>query len=381
MFQSEKPEEILTSNTIIVATTNSTQRNSVAALIEKLPDFEVIARTGDLMNTYNQVEARMPTAVLISDSLANLAEFEVMRALFSSLDVRWLVLTAPGKAHKSTSFDTLGSDLFSVPGDADAKTIEGQLRSLTRSSPYRKPAISQGRKPALASITPHPKSTNSKFSSSIVRPNLTQPEPRDITHIADTVILIGASTGGVDALLSVLSCFPRDCPPTLVVQHTGSGFGESLSSLLNRQCAATVALAKDPQPLRRGTILIGAGTRTHLVFKNGTIPSAECIAGSQMSGHMPSVDMLFKSAVGIAPRITAAILTGMGKDGAEGLLELRKAGAATYAQDEASSVIFGMPRAAIEIGAAQKTLPLGKIGPALLRGPNIQGRHSRRVLS
>lgn len=364
----------MTEKTVIVATANSAQRQKVAALIDGMPDFKVIARTADLMNTYNQVEARVPSAVLISDSLANLAEFEVMRALFSTLEVRWLVLTAPDKSHRTASSNTPASDLFSVPGNAEASIIEGQLRSLTRSKLHRaSPLPPEGTRAGLAKAGP-PKLATAETVTAARRGSPTPP-----AQGSDSFILIGASTGGVDALLSVLSCFPEDCPPTMIVQHTGAGFGESLAALLNRQCAATVMLAGQSQTLRRGTILLGAGTRAHLMLKTGTPPSAVCIPGTHVSGHMPSVDKLFKSAVAMAPRITAAILTGMGKDGAEGLLALRNAGATTYAQDEASCVIFGMPRAAVEIGAAQMTLPIDKIGPALLRGPKNQRRHQRQV--
>ncbi|WP_299938701.1 CheB methylesterase domain-containing protein [uncultured Pelagimonas sp.] len=372
----------MTNKTVIVATSNATQRNQISELVERILGFQVIGCTGDLMNTYNLVESRVPNAVLISDSLANLEEFEVMRALFSTLDVRWLVLTAPNKAHRSTSSTNVGSDLFSVPGNATATVIEGQLRSLTRSGPCRHPpakqsasakertdarlAMQRSKMPACAPKTHKHKVASPKSSRA------SQSEP---------IILIGASTGGVDALLKVLSCFPSNCPPTMIVQHTGLGFGASLAGLLNRQCAPSVKLAQEPTPLKRGNVIIGAGNKAHLVLETGSILSATLQHGDQVTGHLPSVDMLFESSVQLAPRISAAILTGMGRDGAKGLLKLRQAGAVTFAQDEASSVVYGMPRAAVEIGAAQSTLPIDQIGPALLKGPKWHSVQHRKVLS
>lgn len=357
----------MTNMTIIVATNNSAQRRSITELVDALPDFKVVSCTGDLMNTYNQVEARLPTAVLISESLASLPEFEVMRALFSAMDVRWLILTAPDTSHRKAPVNAVGSDLFSVPGNAAIETILGQLRSLTKSSVSRPVPIRRRSNPAQDPVQRTPRAA---AKTPLVKTNASQtcvgvPAVKQ----QDSLILIGASTGGVDALIKVLSSFPTNCPPTLIVQHTGAGFGESLARLLDRQCQARVTLAFEKHRLQRGSILLGAGTRAHLTLDNASHPSAVCLHGKQMSGHMPSVDMLFKSAVRFAPRVTAAILTGMGRDGADGLLDLRNAGATTIAQDEASSVIYGMPRAAIETGAAKLILPLHEIGPALLKGP------------
>jgi two-component system chemotaxis response regulator CheB len=183
---------------------------------------------------------------------------------------------------------------------------------------------------------------------------------------SDPIILIGASTGGVDALLAVLTRFPQECPPTLVVQHTGSGFGESLAGLLDRQCLPNVLLANGPMPLRRGQILVGAGIRAHLVLDGRAATRVTTIADGPVAGHVPSVDRLFLSALPVAPRVSAALLTGMGRDGADGMKALRLAGAHTLAQDEASCVVYGMPRAAVEQGGVDRVLPLNKIAEALL---------------
>ncbi|MBO9467393.1 chemotaxis protein CheB [Tropicibacter sp. R15_0] len=369
----------MSTNTVIVATTSLAQRNQIATLVNGLKDFVVIAKTGDLMNTYTHVEEKVPNVVLISEPLASLPEFEVMRALFATLDVRWLVLTSLGASHRSKSSINPGSDLFSIPGNSSAAVIEGQLRSLTRHgrhslSPISRERSLKNRKPVADPAT-----------SSAPRPALKQVAstalPARETTKNTPIILIGASTGGVDALLTVLGSFPIDCPPTLIVQHTGAGFGESLAGLLDRQCKPRIALSNGEAVLERGQITIGAGNKAHLVLQNDAPARSFSMTGDPVSGHLPSVDMLFKSGLRWAERISAALLTGMGKDGADGLLQLRKAGARTFAQDEASSVVFGMPRAAIENGAATAVLPIDKIGPALLKGPQSSGLQPRKVLS
>ncbi|MFW2545587.1 CheB methylesterase domain-containing protein [Primorskyibacter sp. 2E107] len=335
----------------IVAISDPAQRNRLAAFVDSLPDFRVISCTADLMNTYNEVEISLPKAVLISSRLAALPEFEVMRGLFSALDVRWLVVTEPNHAfglrRPVSAGSPSGSDLFAVPENAAPQIIANQLRSLTRTeTPFSRPEL-PGRSPLPAPIT------NFRTAASNHR-------------LPEKVILIGSSTGGVDALISILSAFPVDCPPTVIVQHTGAGFGESLASLLDRQCSARVTLSAGRQVLQRGTILIGAGTKTHLVLETGDKIYACPQEGTPVSGHLPSVDVMFESAVGLAPRVSAALLTGMGRDGASGLRKLKDAGAHTIAQDEATSVVFGMPRAAVELDAAHAVLPLNRIGTALL---------------
>ncbi|WP_225030528.1 CheB methylesterase domain-containing protein, partial [Xinfangfangia pollutisoli] len=183
---------------------------------------------------------------------------------------------------------------------------------------------------------------------------------------ADRLILIGASTGGIDALLQILAAFPADCPPTAIVQHTGAAFSDSLIRLFARCAAARVVTAESGVALQAGTIMVGAGCRGHLTLRPGKALITEVTPGAPVSGHMPSVDMLFRSALPIAPRVAAALLTGMGRDGAQGLLELRQAGARTLAQDEATSVVYGMPRAAADLGAAERIVPLARVAPELL---------------
>ena len=185
----------------------------------------------------------------------------------------------------------------------------------------------------------------------------------------DRLILIGASTGGVDALLNVLAGLPANTPPVAVVQHTGQGFSDSLIRLLDRRAAVEVRGAIDGMALLPGLVCLAAGTAAHL--RIGGHPTrtlrAQFAAGPPVSGHTPSVDELFRSAVPFAGSVIAVLLTGMGRDGAAGMLALRQAGASTIAQDEASSVVYGMPRAAWESGAAEVSLPLDQIAPEILR--------------
>lgn len=182
------------------------------------------------------------------------------------------------------------------------------------------------------------------------------------------LILIGASTGGISAIESVLASFPADCPPTIVVQHIREGFVAGFVQRLHSRCGPRVVIAADGETLCRGTVYIAADAERHLTVAGQGNPRCRLLPAPPRHGHRPAVDPLFESAVHRASGVAAALLTGMGSDGAAGLGALRRAGALTIAQDRATSIVWGMPRVAAESGAAKLVLPLDRIGPALLAG-------------
>jgi two-component system chemotaxis response regulator CheB len=177
------------------------------------------------------------------------------------------------------------------------------------------------------------------------------------------IIMIGASTGGVEAVETVLREFGPDCPPTMITLHMPPAFAASFAARLDARNHPQVALAFDGAPLAQGKVYLAPGGDTHLSVDASRTPICRLVPGEKISGHRPSVDALFASAIPVADKVVAALLTGMGRDGAEGLLALRRAGARCLAQDEATSVVYGMPRAAVENGAADGGTPL----PAMAR--------------
>jgi two-component system chemotaxis response regulator CheB len=190
---------------------------------------------------------------------------------------------------------------------------------------------------------------------------------RSVRRPSEVVIAIGASTGGPEALRTVLEAFPADAPGTVVVQHMPAAFTGAFARRLDGLCRVTVKELQRPEPITTGTVFIAPGDR-HLVVRatpNGLV--ADVRPGPRVSGHCPSVDVLFNSiAEAVGGRAVAAVLTGMGADGAAGLLELRRRGAGTIAQDENSSVVWGMPKEAAQNGAAEAVLSIEKISGALL---------------
>lgn len=182
----------------------------------------------------------------------------------------------------------------------------------------------------------------------------------------DVVIAIGASTGGVEALFAVLSALPPDCPPVLVVQHMPANFTGSFAQRLDRECPIHVVEAADATPIRRGTVYIAPGGETHMELAGGVHGRIRLRRGDLCSGHRPSVDVLFHSVVELGRGAVGAILTGMGADGAEGLLAMRQAGARTLGQSRDSCVVYGMPRVAFELGAVEREVSLSAMPEAIL---------------
>lgn len=186
------------------------------------------------------------------------------------------------------------------------------------------------------------------------------------------VIVIGASTGGVEALHTLLADFPEDCPPTLIVQHINACFAEAITQSLDRAVRPRVMLAQSDMPLTPGTVLLAPGNDRHLQVAGAGSHFLRCVLreGDPVSGHRPSVDRLFASLAATlgaerGHEALGILLTGMGQDGAQGMAQLASIGARTIAQNQASCVVFGMPRAAIELGAASDVLPLDRIAAAV----------------
>lgn len=181
------------------------------------------------------------------------------------------------------------------------------------------------------------------------------------------LIAIGSSTGGVEALQVLLSSFPPDCPPTMIVQHVDSRFAPAIARTLNAACPARVTLAEADMPLRQGHVYLAPGDERHMMVSGTRNLYVKLRPGDPVSGHRPSVDALFHSvALNIGAEAVGILLTGMGADGAKGLLAMAKAGAHTIAQDEATCTVFGMPRVAISLGAANVVAPLDRIAQLAL---------------
>lgn len=322
---------------LLLAEPNPARQKQAVDCLSSIPGLSVSSVCADLTSAFDEAEHRTPDIALIAAELTRKPEFETMEMLFRMLSMKWMQIAWNNRTVGRSSLQTGGGSPLIVDLSRPASEISNQLRGRAQKAAPAFPASTAG---------------------------LLRAPP---SHTTKDLVLIGSSTGGVDALLRILGSFPKDCPPTLIVQHTGSSFSAGLARLLDRNIAPQVKEATDGATVSPGTVLLAPGSESHMVIEGRHNLVCKLRPQDPVSGHRPSVDVLFKSAVPVAQRVTAALLTGMGKDGGAGLLDLRKAGAHTIGQDKETSVVFGMPRYAAEIGAVCKTLPLGAIGPALLR--------------
>jgi two-component system chemotaxis response regulator CheB len=194
------------------------------------------------------------------------------------------------------------------------------------------------------------------------------PPPRRMLRTTDRIIAVGASTGGTEAIREFLIGLPADSPAIVIAQHIPAAFSAPFTRRMDSLCALSVCEPHDGQLIMPGHVYIAPGGRHLLVERDGARYRCRLNDGPPVNRHCPSVDVLFRSvAQKVGPNAVGVILTGMGDDGARGLKEMRDAGARTLAQDEASSVVWGMPGAAVRLGAVEEVLPLGKVAEAVMR--------------
>ncbi len=200
-----------------------------------------------------------------------------------------------------------------------------------------------------------------------VRRNVAPPARLSLARTTHCVVAIGSSTGGTMALQEILTALPATAPGIVIVQHMPAGFTRAFADRLDKLCALDVKEAEEGDTVSPGRVLIAPGDRHMVLERYGAVYRVGLRDGPRIGLHKPAVNVLFKSVAQYAGRnAVGIILTGMGRDGADGLKEMRDAGARTIAQDEASSVVFGMPKEAIALGAAERILPLSGIAHGLL---------------
>lgn len=326
---------------VLVVDDSAVVRDVLARELSADPEIEVVDTAIDPYIARDKIVALRPDVVTLDLEMPRMDGLTFLGKLMHFLPLPVVVVSSLTPQGSEAALDALAAGAFDVvakPGPSYsvgemAQQLAATIKAAAKSTPRRRGATATetARIPAL-------KRTTSR------------------------IVGIGASTGGTVALERVLSALPLDAPPTVVVQHMPEGFTRSFAERLNMQCAVEVHEAADGDLLAPGKVLIAPGNRHLLVRRSGATYRAVLKDGPPVSRHRPSVDVLFKSLAGCAgPDGVGVLLTGMGTDGAAGLLDMRTAGALTLAQDEASSVVWGMPREAVELGAACDVLPLDEM--------------------
>lgn len=333
---------------VLVVDDSATMRGLIGARLRSHGRIEVVGGASDPYEAREAIKALNPDVITLDvemPKMDGLAFLEKLMRLRPMPVVMVSTLTEAGAVAAVRALELGAFDCISKPGGNSTESGFDRLNDVVV-------AAAESRR-----IRPAP------------RVRRIEEVPTSYTP-TDRLVAIGSSTGGVEALTVVLSGLPANCPPIVITQHMPPRFTESLAKRLNGISAPTVVEAKDGDVLRVGHVYIAPGGTRHLEVVNSPNLSLRLRAGDPVNGHRPSVDVLFSSVAAVyGSDALGVILTGMGRDGAAGLLEMRNAGATTFGQDESSCVVYGMPRAALEMGAVERQLPLEDIASAILKAP------------
>ena len=328
----------------LVVDDSATMRQLIASALQQDPDIEVVGQAADPLQARQAIKALNPDVLTLDIEMPNMGGLEFLEKLMRLRPMPVVMvstLTEHGAEATLRALELGAVDYMAKPAAGHlasfvglATMVKGAARARVR-SPVREQALRL---------------------DGCERPN---------GHL----VAIGSSTGGVEALLAILSQFPSRCPPTVVTQHMPASFTRSFAQRLNRLCAPHITEAVEGAILAPGQVYIAPGGSAHLqVIRTGGALRCRLHEAAPVNGHRPSVDVLFESVARAAGRAAVGvILTGMGRDGASGLLAMSRAGARTLGQDEASCVVYGMPKAAFEAGAVEQQHPLEGLAAAILR--------------
>jgi two-component system chemotaxis response regulator CheB len=334
---------------VLIVDDSAIVRKIFSEELSKYPDIEVIGTAPDPFAARDKIIALKPDVITLDIEMPRMDGLTFLRKLMKYYPLPTIIvssLTPKGGKLTLEAMEIGAVDVIAKPGGSyTVGNMSAQLAEKIRAASQAR-VISRCPDSSLAQRAP-------------------------LTALAQTshkVIAIGASTGGTEALKQVLTRLPANSPGIVVVQHMPANFTASFAERLNSLCQVTVKEAKDNDSIVTGLVLIAPGNFHMILRRSGARYYVEVKTGPMVHHQRPAVDVLFKStAKYVGPNAIGVILTGMGADGAEGLLEMRNAGAGTIAQDEQSCVVFGMPKEAIKMGAAEKILPLEQIAPEMMR--------------
>ncbi|GBR09227.1 protein-glutamate methylesterase/protein-glutamine glutaminase [Acetobacter oeni] len=338
---------------VLIVDDSKTGRAFIAAALERDPDIEILGTAGDPFEARDIIMRDQPDVITLDVEMPNMNGLQFLEKIMRLRPIPVVMVSGLTVRGADVAIEALQLGAFDCfPKASGVSGID-----------------------AYAGLIPIVKAA--AVSGVARRPSLRPAMPRrdvPVRPIADgradavEIIAIGASTGGVEALGEILPSLPETIAPVVITQHMPALFTTSLAARLNRLCRIEVTEARDGIILQPGHAYIAPGGQHHLHVRQvaGRL-MASLDAGEPISGHRPSVDELFSSVARAAGRrAVGVILTGMGRDGAAGLLAMREAGGRTIGQSEGTCVVYGMPRAAVELGAVEKTLSLGNIANALI---------------
>ncbi|MBN1956633.1 MAG: chemotaxis response regulator protein-glutamate methylesterase [Desulfuromonadales bacterium] len=339
---------------VLIVDDSALVRNILSQGLALDPGIEVVGTASDPYIARDKIIELQPDVLTLDVEMPRMDGVAFLRKLMPQFPVPVVMvssLTQRGKQITMEALDAGAVDFVAKPTSNVASGLNAmlmELRSKVKIAATANVSHWKGKRPAAA--VQAPVATSSALAES-----------------TDKVIAIGASTGGTEAIRRVIEKFPATTAGTVIVQHMPGGFTKMFSDRLNQLCAMQVKEAEHGDRVRAGLILIAPGGKQLEIVRSGGFYQVRLGGEEKVSGHCPSVDVMMNSvARHVGANAVGAMLTGMGQDGAQGMLAMRQAGARCIAQDEASSVVFGMPKVAFEKGGAERLVPLENIAQSLL---------------
>jgi two-component system chemotaxis response regulator CheB len=339
---------------VLVVDDSALVRKAITDALADDPEIEVVGSACDAYVAREKIERLAPDVLTLDLEMPRMDGLTFLRILMAHRPLPVVVVSSLTQAGSQAAMDAVEAGAVDVLAKPDGTLSIGALAdrlafhvkaAAAAGGRLRRPAGREPPAPPLPAVAPGR-------------------EPRGL-------IVIGASTGGVEALRTVLPRLPLGLPPIVVVQHISAHFARIVAERLDAVCRIRVREAGDAEPLRPGTCAIAPGDHHLAVERHADGLRTRLLQSPPIHHCRPAVDVLFRSAAEAAgPRVVAALLTGMGSDGAVGLQAIRQAGGTTIAQDEASCVVYGMPRAAVALGAVDRVVPLAGIPEAIVAAVN-----------
>jgi two-component system chemotaxis response regulator CheB len=347
---------------VLVIDDSAVVRQALQTILNDDPEIEVVATAQDPFVAAEKLKKVKPDVITLDVEMPRMDGITFLIKLMKQHPIPVVIcssLVADGSLTTTKALEAGAVDIILKP------TL-GTQRFIEESKEMIRDAI-KAASHARVSKLQRPNTPEQKLSADAVL-SKRLPTQKAMDETTEKVIVIGASTGGTEAIKEVLMGMPLGCPGIVIVQHMPEGFTRSFAQRLDGLCQIHVKEAENGDAVLRGQALIAPGNKHTLLKRSGARYYVEVKEGPLVSRHRPSVDVLFRSAAKYGgSNIVSAILTGMGDDGANGMLELHQAGAWTCAQDENSCVVYGMPKEAVLRGGAQHELPLAKIADNLLK--------------
>jgi two-component system, chemotaxis family, protein-glutamate methylesterase/glutaminase len=355
---------------VLIVDDSAVVRQTLAAVLESDPDITAMTPASDPFVAARRIQAELPDVITLDVEMPRMDGITFLRKLMAQRPIPVVMcssLTEQGSETLMQALEAGAVDVILKPRVGTAQFLmESRLRiceavkAAAHAKLQRLPAARITRAPPTGKLTadvmlPPPLPGHGSAGNAMAR-------------TTERVICIGASTGGTESLRVVFEALPAASPGIVVVQHMPEKFTEAFARRLDGLCEVAVKEAADGDAVLRGRVLIAPGNHHVLLQRSGARYYVSVKDGPLVSRHRPSVDVLFRSAAhSVGANGVGIIMTGMGDDGARGLLEMKQTGALTVAQDEASSVVFGMPKEAIALGAADKVLPLDRLAAEIVR--------------